>query len=242
MNLARFRCCGASVESRRPVFTSPRPLGLGFLRGLLGCAAFVCWASVSVELQAQAGKGIYTNAPLFEATAQVERAGTHVLGVRGHLKTERSQFSFIVPEGYRMVPQKGSKKVVFVGQDSSAMISVEVIEIGADAPQEPKMAALKDSVLATAPGAHVVEEFSLSAGGATGPAIEIEWDSAASSSMKMSRRVTQIMMGGSIVEFQRNCFVPKRTEVDTQFNSLLVTFRAAPAGAKQIIAPLSDKM
>ncbi len=220
----------------------PVPLGSQFFGGILACAVLLGIASYGFELQAQPAKGIYTNAPMFEAVAQVERAGGVVLGTRGNLKTERSQFSFIVPEGHRMIPQQGSKKVIFVGPDSFAMMSVEIIEVGVDAPKEPKAADLRASVLAAEPGAQVIEEFTLSAGGSTGPAIEIEWGSSASAKTKLCRRVTRILMGASIVEFQRSCFVTKRAELDVWFNSLLVTFRAAPANAKLIVAPLSDKL
>jgi len=172
-----------------------------------------------------------------------ERAGQVVLGNRALIKTERTQFAFLIPDGLRMVVNKEQRKLVLVNTANAPVITLMIRETAeGETPVEPKAAELKQTVFSEHPGATILEEFSLSAGGTAGPAIEFEWTMTAGQRVPTNRRVLRVLLGTALVEFQRTSPADQKADPEWQFNSVLVTFRSAPADANLDTPPLSDKM
>jgi|GEM_PF-2294083 len=204
---------------------------------MLSVTGVSCWAQTAPVRNGS------TNAPRFEVTIRTERAAQVILGQHALIKTERSQFAFLIPEGLKMVVNRDQRRLVLVNTANAPVVTILIRETSeGETPVEPKASELKQSVLAEHPGSTILEEFNLSAGGTAGPAIEFEWTMTAGQRVPTNRRVVRVLLGTALVEFQRTSPADQKADPEWQFNSVLVTFRSAPADAKLDTPPLSDKM
>ncbi|MBI3877733.1 MAG: hypothetical protein HY300_17535 [Verrucomicrobia bacterium] len=162
---------------------------------------------------------------------------------RVYITVGTNKMALLVPQGFRMHADAGQRRIVLAENDERCVITVQ-LHGPVPPPEKPGAPLLKpevyrDLLLQRHPAAKVIEEYTLSAAGQSGPAFDAALRNAAGLSQRM--RVAFIPTPAGVVEFNMLAGEDKFAEFHAAFNSLLLTFRAA-AGGKLDIAPLSNKL
>ena len=178
-----------------------------------------------------------TNAVVFQlATFKVPLLGREPL-TRAHLTCGAKRFTFVVPEGYR-VDAADPERVVMVSSNFSCFITLRAAAFpcGDNAPESQ---ACKDRLLETYPGATITEEFALCAGGAMGPAFDLQ--SKTTKGVKQARRVAFIPCLGGALEFCLSTTPEQFAKSLGKLQTVMLTFRSSEVGGKIDVAQFSDQ-
>ncbi len=208
------------------------------------CAALLWWA---VPARAQNSSVVAaTNAlPPFEVkTIREELQGMGAFS-RVYITVGTNKMAFLVPRGFRMRADAGQRRIVMTDNDERCVIYLQlhgpVPPPDKEKPDAPllKPEVYRDLLLQRQPGSKVVEEYTLTAAGQSGPAFDTAFRNATSISQRM--RAAFIPTPAGVVEFNMLAGEDNVAGFHAAFNSLLLTFRTA-AGGKLDIAPLSNKI
>ncbi|MSU20297.1 MAG: hypothetical protein EXS30_02755 [Pedosphaera sp.] len=139
---------------------------------------------------------------------------------------ESSQFSFLPPRGWNVQPSASEKLIRLVRPESAALIILHIIEDKTSGALPSKVEALRPSVLSRYPGARIVEEFSASGMGQSGPAFDLERPH--TNHGRERTRVVFIPFPGGYLDCALTVSADKVGHEYHDLNQLLLSFRRAP--------------
>lgn len=204
------------------------------LLGLLLNSLVPGWTLCAGELAAN----VATNKPAFKV-AVVNEFGPHIVPTRRvYLTSGTNRFAFLISDGLRMQPSD-PQKITLVGSDNSCLITVRIM---GPMPVDAKELAVDDQrerALELHPGARIMNEFSMHAGNAGGPAFDLRW-TAAGDFGRMAR-VAFIPSAAGILEFSLESSAEKFPQMQPTLNFIMLTFRASENGKLEVI-PISDQI
>ena len=201
----------------------PKSPGFGFI--LIFCGAWLLAGRAWAE-------GLFTNALASPAVLQIsivsQARPNERLVARAYLTAGTNQFGFLVPDGFRTDPNN-------TALDTISLISSEyncwlTLRIEGPAPSEGKdldPQFYRDQLLSRYPGAKILEEFSLTAAGRSGPAFDLQ---KMSGGVLQSMRVAFIPSAAGVLEFSLLASPDNFPKYESSFNSLLLNFRASVNG------------
>ena len=183
-----------------------------------------------------------TNAPAFSLTTtrhELDGVGHYV---RALATLGTNQLAFIVPKGYFIRPDEAARQLRAIEREDKCSITVRLFDTPTNAfdkaTGEVKPAVFRELLLARHPEARIVEELSLTAGGAPGPAFDFVWRSAAG--FLLQCRIAYIPTKAGTVEFYLLTSAADKEEFTHALNTLMLTFRFGEKGRIEL-PELSNK-
>ena len=149
---------------------------------------------------------------------------------RGVLVAQSNQFSFVLPPGFRAEVDKSKKRLALTATDFSCALIVQVHEWAIEGQADLKPDTLRSQVLASHPKATILDDFTATIEGQTGPGFELEWFS--SQGIKMTARVAFVPCSGGHLEVALQGMADPVRERGHLLNQLLLSLRSCPLGAK----------
>ena len=151
-----------------------------------------------------------------------------------------NQLALLAPLGFRIRSEPEQRKVVFSQPEGRCNIQFRLHA----PPLAPDAKGLKPEpfrqlLLERHPGAQVVEEYTLSAGGQSGPAFDLAWRTP--TGLWLFVRTVYIPSDAGILEFSMITDPDKAAEFRHVFNGVLLTFRSS-RGGKLEVTPLSNQL
>jgi hypothetical protein len=147
---------------------------------------------------------------------------------RGILVAKESQFSFVMPAGFRRQIDAAEKKVSLTSTSYTCAITAKIFEKATDGPADLKSDTLRARVLGQHKDAKVVDEFNASIESLSGPAFELEWLS--NDGLKMTTRAAFVPYPAGYIEFTVQAPTAEIRRYDQSLNQLLLSFRTSPVG------------
>jgi hypothetical protein len=148
---------------------------------------------------------------------------------RGIITAATNQFSFVIPNGFRKLPEISGKTVILTSTSQTASLTFRIFEHAVDGKLDLKADALRGNVLARFKDAKVVDEFPAYIGSTNGPAFEVEWSGQV---CKMASRVAFVPYEGGHVEVIVQSPAAEFRSFDSAFSSFLIMIRSSPIGTK----------
>ena len=150
-----------------------------------------------------------------------------------------NRFALLTPNGFRASadPQAGVVTLSHAAGGCNLRFQLGG-PMPADA-KELKAEMLREPLLARYPGARVLDEFTVTAAGHSGPAFDLNWP--APSGLPLFIRAAFVPSDAGILEFTMTTSPAKARESHPVFNAFLLTFRASQGG-KLEVTPLSNKL
>jgi hypothetical protein len=142
-----------------------------------------------------------------------------------------NQFSFIVPDGYR-VDCSNPEVLAVINQNYDCFITMRVIDRLPAGAQEVHPDTCRELLLARYPDASITEEYSRSVANHVGPAFDFQWLNPGKS--LQSGRVIYVPMAGRIVEFSLVVEAGKFSGCQQFFHAILLTFRTNEKGKLEV--------
>ena len=139
---------------------------------------------------------------------------------------ENSQFSFLPPRGWNVQSSASEKLIRLVRPESAALIIVHIIEDKTTEALPSTVEALRPRVLSRYPGAKIVEEFSASGLGQSGPAFDLEGQR--TNHGRERTRLVFIPFPGGYLDCALTVSADKIGHEYHDLNQLLLSFRRAP--------------
>jgi hypothetical protein len=211
------RCRTQSLDIEHRAFGIGHRLGCWF-SGLLAC------------IQLASAQDSKTNAEPPKLEARFYQQNTPFSGeiTRGILVAKESQFSFVMPAGFRHQIDPAEKKVSLTSTNYTCAITAKIFEKATDGPADLKSDTLRARVLGRHKDAKVVDEFNASIESLSGPAFELEWLSDAG--LKMTMRTAFVPYPAGYIEFTVQAPTAEIRRYDQPLNQLLLSFRTSPLG------------
>jgi hypothetical protein len=157
---------------------------------------------------------------------------------RAYITAGTNKFAFLVPGEFKLAgcdPQK----VTLMKRDGSCLISVRVVGPPPGNGKPFDCAAARELLKEEHPDANISREFGMAAGGASGPAFEIQWGTGV---LTRSSHVGFIPFRAGLLEFSVDASADKLAPSLGDFNSVILTFRASDENGKLEATPLSDSI
>jgi hypothetical protein len=148
---------------------------------------------------------------------------------RGIITAATNQFSFVIPNGFRKLPEIIGKTVILTSTSQTASLTFRIFERAVDGKFDLKTDSLRENVLGRFKDAKVVDEFPAYVGSTNGPAFEVEWSGQI---CKMASRVAFVPYDGGYVEVIVQSPAAEFRSLDSAFSSFLMMIRSSPIGAK----------
>ena len=147
---------------------------------------------------------------------------------RGILVAKDSQFSFVMPLGFRRQIDAAEKKISLTSTSYTCAITAKIFETSTDGHAELKPDVLRSQVLIQHKDARIVDEFNASIESMSGPAFELEWVS--EMGKKMTTRVAFVPYAAGHIEFTVQAPTNEIRQYDQSLNQLLLSIRTSPVG------------
>ena len=145
------------------------------------------------------------------------------------LVAQASQFSFVLPAGFRRQVDPVERKVSLISTSYTCAISAMIHETATDGAADLKPDTLRVQVSSRHEGAKIVDEFTASIESMSGPGFELEWKSEAA--LKMTTRAVFVPYAGGHLEFSVQAPASEIRQYDQALNQLMLSFRTSPIGA-----------
>ena len=201
-----------------------RVFGVGYrlgcwLSSLLACAQF-----------AGAQETARTNAEPPKLEARFYQQDTPFSGeiTRGILVAKESQFSFVMPAGFRRQIDAAEKKISLTSTSYTCAITVKIFETATDGQADLKPDTLRARVLGEHKDAKIVDEFNASIESMSGPAFELEWVS--EMGQRRTTRAAFVPYAAGHIEFIVQAPTSEIRHYDHSLSQLLLSFRTCPVG------------
>ena len=180
-----------------------------------------------------------TNSPPFTVImAREEVPGMNPV-TRTHVTVGTNKFALLTPSGYRTSADSVQRKVVIVRDDGRCSLNFRIAGPMPTGTNGLSAEPFRKLLLERHAGAKIVEEFTLTASGKSGPAFDLNWRTPGG--LTVFTRTAFIPSEGGVLEFSLVSDDPdKAGELHSVFNAFLLTFRAS-RGGKIEITPLSNK-
>ncbi len=148
---------------------------------------------------------------------------------RGIITAATNQFSFVIPNGFRRLPEISGKSVTLTSTGRTASLVFRIFETAVDGGFDFKPERLRENVLGRFKNAQVVDEFPAYIGSTNGPAFEVEWSG---QNCKMASRVAFVPYSGGHLEVTVQSPAVEIRSYDSAFSSFLMMIRSSPIGTK----------
>jgi len=147
---------------------------------------------------------------------------------RGILVAKESQFSFVIPTGFRRQIDAVERKISLTSTSYTSAITARIYERATDGQADLKPDTLRGRVLSQHKDAKIVDEFNASIESMSGPAFEVEWVS--EMGQKMTTRAAFVPYAAGHIEFFVQAPTSEIRRYDQPLNQLLLSFRTSPVG------------
>lgn len=148
---------------------------------------------------------------------------------RGIITAATNQFSFVIPNGFRKLPEISGKTVMLTSTSQTASLAFRIFEHAVDGKLDLKPDGLRENVMGRFKDAKVVDEFVAHIESTNGPAFEVEWSGQV---CKMTSRVAFVPYAGGHVEVIVQSPAAEFRSYDAAFSSFLMMIRSSPIGTK----------
>jgi hypothetical protein len=206
----------------------------GTIRVIIGLATLTSAAAVTVRGGEATNNWVDPRA--FRATSRHEASKGQIPVDRGYITAGTNRFGFEIPNGFRLdVSSRDS--VALVNRDNSCRLNFRVVNPVPRTAVE--IGECKAAVLAEYPEAKIVEEFSQTAVGRNGPAMDLYVRGPVGTTHRV--RVVFIPSDGGLLEFSVVSTADAFETVKHHFQTLLLTFRASDPDGRLTMPVLPDK-
>jgi hypothetical protein len=147
---------------------------------------------------------------------------------RGILVAKESQFSFVLPAGFRRQIDAAEKKISLTSTSYTCAITAKIFETATDGQAELNPDTLRARLLGQYKDAKILDEFSASIESRSGPAFELEWVS--EMGQRMTTRAAFVPYAAGHVEFSVQAPTSEIRQYDHSLNQLLLSIRTSPVG------------
>jgi hypothetical protein len=147
---------------------------------------------------------------------------------RGILVAKESQFSFVLPVGFRQQVNSAERKISLTSTSYTCAITARIFETSIDGQADLKPDTLRARVLGEHRDAKVVDEFNASIESMSGPAFEVDWVS--ESGQRMTTRAAFVPYAAGRIEFTVQAPTAEIRQYDQPLNQLLLSIRTSPVG------------
>jgi hypothetical protein len=190
----------------------------------------LCWLAVLPAFTASAQEAQQPTEQPPKLEARFYQQGTPFSGeiTRGILVAKESQFSFVLPPGFRRQLDAAERKISLTSTSYTCSITARIFETASDGPADLKPESLRARVLSQYEQAKVVDEFNASIESMSGPAFEVQWVS--DSGQTMTTRAAFVPYAAGYLEFTVQAPTSEVRQYDHVLNQLLLSFRTSPVG------------
>jgi hypothetical protein len=147
-----------------------------------------------------------------------------------------NEFVFVAPYGLRMTGSADS--VTLVSTNYTYFLEFRILATAIAQPNLGDTDCHREFLLSQFPGAKVLEAFSKTAAGRSGPAFELRVKIAGGAERAVC--VAMIPCAAGVLEFSYNADLSKSSDAKAAFNSLLRTFRSNERGKNELDAQVPD--
>ena len=180
-----------------------------------------------------------TNQPVFLAELREESGIGQSVANRAYVTAGVERFSLLVPPGFRGRASDPSRMTLVTTNFDRVFCMRSAGPIPLDGqPLDPETC--RRSIITAHPGAKILQEFSRTADGRSGPVFDAEWTE--SGGVGRRARIAFIPSRRSILEFSMLCSPDVFERGCQALNTIFATFRASDEKGELHISPLSDKL
>ena len=147
---------------------------------------------------------------------------------RGILVAKETQFSFVMPAGFRRQIEAAEKRISLTSTSFTCAITARIFENATEGQADLKPDTVRARVLSWHKDTKVVDEFTASIESMSGPAIEVEWVS--DTGKKMTTRAAFVPYSAGRIEFTVQAPTTEIRQYDHSLSQLLMSFRTSPVG------------
>jgi hypothetical protein len=147
---------------------------------------------------------------------------------RGVLVAKETQFSFVMPSGFRRHIDAGEKKISLTSTSYTCSITAKIFETATEGQVDLKPETVRSRVLGWYKDSKVVDEFTASIESMSGPAFEVEWVS--DTGQKMTTRAAFVPYAAGRIEFTVQAPSSEIRQYDHTLSQWLLSFRTSPVG------------
>jgi hypothetical protein len=207
------------------------------------CRGAAILGALSLVLgSAHAGESFAPQTAFRPRTFEAATRNGEILGREGQTRRVfvtrgTNEFYFVVPQGMRV--EINPDKVSLVSADSTFFLTFRVLSPGDADPGVANSAPGREFLVNQFPNAKVVDEFSRTAAGQNGPALELRYKAAGG--IERAVWAALIPSAAGMLEFCLNADPPKAADGQFAFNSLLRTFRSNENGRLEVITRVRDQ-
>ena len=185
---------------------------------------------------------LYANAAAIPATLQISVENEIVPNLapvpRAYVTAGTNKFAFLVPGDFRVDANNPALDTVsLISSDFTSWLTLRIAGPAPSDGGELESQPYRELLLSQYPGATILDEFSLTAAGRSGPAFNLQ---KSVGGVMQSMRVAFIPSDAGVLEFSLLASRDNFPKQQAKFNALLLTFRASVDG-KLEIPPVSDK-
>ena len=159
---------------------------------------------------------------------------------RGVLTAQHTQFSFVLPAGFRHDVSSAGKKFSLISTSFTCSATAEIHEAAIEGKADLKPETVRQQILGRHNGTRIVDEFNANLESMTGPAFEAEWKSEAGT--LMATRTAFVPYSAGHIEFNFQAPASEIRLYDGAFNQFLTSFRSSPVGAELVVQEFSDEL
>ena len=180
-----------------------------------------------------------TNDPSLNVDVRIKAQGGpgQIRTSRAYITVGTNRFAFLVPGGFKIDTSDG-QKVTLVRADCACVLSLRILEALPESGLSVDLC--RQKVMQEHPACKIDEEFSLGAGGATGPAFEFRWKG--DGGVRRTSRVAYVPLRAAVVEFSLDSSPENYGSMLTHLNYVMLTFRASDPGGNIEPTPLYNNI
>ena len=159
---------------------------------------------------------------------------------RGVLTAQQTQFSFVLPAGFRSDNASAGKKFSLTSTSFTCSVTAEIHETASEGKADLKPETVRAQVISRHTGSKIVDEFNANLESMVGPGFEAEWKSEAG--ILMSTRTAFLPYPSGHIEFNLQAPASEIRRYGDAFNQLLTSFRSSPVGAELVVQEFPNEL
>jgi hypothetical protein len=194
---------------------------------VLACGLLACAPGAAQEAPPPPGKAT-EDGPKLDARFYQQNTPFSGEVTRGIIVAKESQFSFVLPSGFRRQVDAAERKISLTSTSYTASITAKIYETATDGQADLKPDTLRARALSLHKDAKVVDEFSASIESMSGPAFELEWVS--EMGLRMTTRAAFVPYAAGHIEFTVQAPSSEIRLYDQPLSQLLMSIRTSPVG------------
>jgi len=140
------------------------------------------------------------------------------------LSTERSSYTFLPPNGWRIETDPQEKRINMTSADKT-ILTIRLLDDGGEPASARSADVLRGLASSRYPEGRIVEEFACYTEGASGKAFDVEFKSSVGT--KMKSRLVFVWVGGQTIEFLLTAQSNRFQGDSMTLSSLLATFQVS---------------